>query len=149
MNIPQEINIDKDCFYIATKVYPNQVQFSRKNLVLYTYEKVLTKQRQKYPQNFFESAQGHYNACICLQYSLSKLTFRNVRELYSFFNDGKEIRSYLKKIHLYEYFTSMYEYPVDFLHDCLTDNDRSDLFYHTIRLNNELKFIHSVKEEKK
>ena len=141
LKVPQEINIEKDPFYIACKVYPEQVHFSKRSLVLYTYEKVLNRERLKYPRNFFESAQGHINACICLQYSLSKKTFRNVKELYEFFKEGKEIRKYLKDIHLYEYFSSAYEYPVDFLHDCLYEDDKSELFYHYIRLNDELKYL--------
>lgn len=140
LNIPQEINIEKDCFYLACKVYPEQIQFSKRNLVLYTYEKVLNKERAKFPRNFFEAKQGHINACICLQYSLSKKTFRNARELYEFFSDGKAIRKYLKEIHLYDYFIALYEFPVDFLHACLSDHDKSELFYHRIRLNDEIEY---------
>ena len=112
LEYPPEINIDQDLFSVAWMVYPEQIHISRHELVLNVYQKVLSDKLIKYPKKFFLEADGEVNACICLLYAINQ-----------------EITRFLRNVRLNAPCHSIFEYPIDFLHAALPDNQKNELCY--------------------
>lgn len=130
LECPPEINIEQDLFCVAWMVYPDKIHISRHALVINVYQKVLQDKMLKYPKKFFLESDGEVNACICLLYAINQqLPYKNVRELYSFFGNRKKALRFLRSVRLYVPCNSIYEYPIDFLHAALPDDQKEELIY--------------------
>lgn len=130
VNFPPELKKEKDTFYLAAKMYPKQVRYSHKYIVVYVYEDVLNKRRAKFPRNFFENYKGYENAIICLNHAISKIPVMTIRELYDYFRNKKKVLRFLKEMKLYDFYMEAgYDYPIDYLHDSLSAKDKDEFYY--------------------
>lgn len=130
LEYPPEINIDQDLFSVAWMVYPEQIHISRHELVLNVYQKVLSDKLIKYPKKFFLEADGEVNACICLLYAINQeMPSHNIEDLYAFFCNRPKVTRFLRNVRLNAPCHSIFEYPIDFLHAALPDNQKNELCY--------------------
>lgn len=127
---PGEIDPEKDIFYLAYKIYPEVLGYSKRDTVLNTYEKVMNGLRSKLPKNFFEGSEGELNATICMQHQLSKANFSDSEEMYKFFSDKKKGEAFLKKNKLDIFYKNVYGHPIDFLHESLPDEQKNEFYYY-------------------
>ena len=134
VNFPAELDPERDLFYLAQAVYPQQIRFSKQKTVLHIYQRVLQRLQPKYPKNFFTGPGGVTNACICLQYAINqKLSVHTVRDLYKKFSNATWAINFLRENRLYVPFYQNYEYPIDMLHEALAETDKDELSYHLYR----------------
>ena len=111
-------------------VYPEQIHISRHELVLNVYQKVLSDKLIKYPKKFFLEADGEVNACICLLYAINQeMPSHNIEDLYAFFCNRPKVTRFLRNVRLNAPCHSIFEYPIDFLHAALPDNQKNELCY--------------------
>ena len=135
IRFPPELTVERDLFYIAYLLYPKQVPFNEKELVLRTYKEVLSGKLYKFPKEYLSDSLGMMRACVCFQYMVSQyLSFRNIEEMYEHFSSSKGTKD-LKKYRLYAICTDMFEYPLDFLHEALPAHQKNEFLYHYYRFN--------------
>lgn len=130
LECPPEINTEQDLFCVAWMVYPEQIHISRHELVLNVYQKILSNKLIKYPKKFFLESDGEVNACICLLYAINQeISYHNIEELYAFFGNRKKVMRFLRSVRLYVPCNSIFEYPIDFLHAALPENQKNEFCY--------------------
>ena len=134
---PGEIDPQKDMFYLAYKIYPEKLKYSKRDTVTNTYEKVLQGLRKKLPKNFFEGADGEMNCIICMQHLISKNNFASLDDLYKFFANKEEAEKFIRDGKLDTYYKASYAYPIDFLQDVLPDEVKDELLYEYYKFNSE------------
>lgn len=135
IRFPAELDPNVDLFYIAHLLYPRTVQFNTKELILRTYKEVLSGKLYKFPKEYLSGNLGVTRACICFQYMVTQfLPFNNIEEMYKFFSTTNGIKA-LKKYRLYAICTDIFDYPIDFLHESLSDNQKDEFFYHYYKFN--------------
>ena len=135
IRFPAELNMEKDLFYIAHLLYPKQINFNGRELVLRTYKEVLDGILYKFPKEYLSGSMGVKRACICFQYMVSQfLPFNNVEEMYKFFSTTNGVKA-LKKYRLYAICTDIFDYPIDFLHESLSSSQKNEFFYHYYKFN--------------
>lgn len=129
IEFPPELDREKDMFYIAWILYPQTIHHTKRELVLQVYQQVLDGYLVKFPKNFFLTASGEINACICLQYAINQyLKITSIQELYEMFSDINKARDFLREVKLWVPCQDIYDHPIDMLHDCL-GTQRNDLYY--------------------
>lgn len=126
---PPELNAKEDLFYIAWLIYPETIHYGKKDLALRVYIKLLNKEIQKFPKEFFTGSEGITRTQICLRYMIEHyLHFTSVRELYEFFSTDECIKT-LRKYKLLTICRDLYDTPVEYLHSSLS-NDQKDIFWY-------------------
>ena len=144
LDYPNELDKTTDTFYLAKILYPKEIRYSHRDIVLRTYEAVLSKRRNKFPQDFFSDKNGTLNFSICLNYYLATryegmLRFVNIEEAYDYFANEKEANSLLTKAKLYNACYDLYESSLDMFHDILITEQKDDFLYMERKFNNEYK----------
>lgn len=135
IRFPAELDIEKDLFYIAHLLYPRRINFNSRELILRTYKEVLDGILYKFPKEYLSGSMGVTRACICFQYMVQQfLPFNNVEEMYKFFSTTNGVKA-LKKYRLYAICTDIFDYPIDFLHESLSQNQKNEFFYHYYKFN--------------
>ena len=130
IEFPAELDSKKDMFYIAHLLYPNKVKFDKKELILRTYKEVLSGKLYKFPKEYLSGSMGVIRACVCFQYMVNQfLPFNSIEEMYNFFSSTNGIKA-LKKYRLYAICTDIFDYPIDYLHEALSNNQKNEFFYH-------------------
>lgn len=130
---PDELNKQKDCFYVAHLLYPNEIPYSTRDSVIISYQKVLSQENGKFTKNFFSGSEGDLRACICLQYLLKEyLSFPSVEEIYYFFSTAKAL-STLKHYRLSVVCSEYYESPLEFVHSALPETQKNELYFQYYR----------------
>lgn len=130
IQFPAELNPDVDLFYIAHLLYPHIVKFDARELILRTYKEVLDGKLYKFPKEYLSGSMGVTRACVCFQYMVSQfLPFNNIEEMYKFFSTTNGVKA-LKKYRLYSICTDIFDYPIDFLHEALSNKQKNEFFYH-------------------
>lgn len=117
IQFPSEFDIEKDCYYIVARIYPDKFHIDKKEQTKIVYKRVLDGTASRYPKGFFEGRDGQMKALFCLKFALSEFkVFNNPEELFKFmYEHGEE---FLKKYKLWEAFIMNYgEHPVDYLYD--------------------------------
>ena len=135
IRFPAELDMERDLFYIAHLLYPKIVKFDNKELILRTYKEVLDGKLYKFPKEYLSGSMGATRACVCFQYMISEnLPFNNIQEMYRFFSTTNGVKA-LKKHRLYAICTDIFDYPIDFLHEALSDKQKNEFFYHYYKFN--------------
>lgn len=130
IEFPVEVDKEKDYYVLASMIYPYIIKIDTKELVLRTYKDVLNEKICKFPKEYLSGADGIIRAGICLQYMLNQyFSFKDTRELYSFFIDTKGIKA-LKEYRLNNISSEMFELPIDYLHESLPDFQKDEFWYH-------------------
>lgn len=125
---PPELNAKEDLFYIAWLIYPQTVHYGKKDLTLRVYRKLLDKEIQKFPKEFFTGSEGVTRTQICLRYMVEHyLQITSVKELYAFFATEECIKT-LRKYKLLTICRDLYDSPVEYLHSSIS-REQQDVFW--------------------
>lgn len=131
IEFPPELDPQKDLFYVAALLYPDEVSYKKKDYVLQVYEKVLNNELNKFPKSFFTNAEGIKNLQTCFRYYVQqKLYDKNIKELYLYFSDRVRAKKFLVSSNLSLHYGKHYDRVIDLFHDCLNEGERSELYYH-------------------
>lgn len=80
---PVEIQ-GEEALYILSKLYPNTVRLSPRQIVEIQYRHVLDDHRQ-FPRDYFVGTEGFYRYCVCFRYLFYNYKrFRNMEEMYQY-----------------------------------------------------------------
>ena len=134
IRFPDELDPKIDLIYIVSLLYPDRIIVNEKDRILNVYKKVLSGKMMRLPKSFTAEPSGLLNACICLQYVLEQnYIFNSVEELYALFitPDAPKI---LKQYRLNNVQKDLFPFPIDYLHECLPDEQKSELLYHKYSL---------------
>jgi hypothetical protein len=119
---PEELDENKDLFYIAFRLYPETRTANAADLVKKVYFEVAEGKRDKYPRLFFDSAGGWARAKICLLAMIGEyLPLSDIGELYAFFADGRKAAETLEKRKLMTPLRDMFDTPLEYLHESLPE----------------------------
>lgn len=146
---PPELNAKEDLFYIAWLIYPETIHYGKKDLALRVYKKLLDKEIQKFPKEFFTGSDGVTRTQICLRYMIEQyLHITSVKELYEFFSTDECIKT-LRKYKLLTICRDLYDTPVEYLHSSLS-KEQKDIFwyrYYDFRYRHRLLDEHQTEED--
>lgn len=143
LHFPPELDPATDLFYVACILYPDEIHYSKKDITLEVYEKVLNGELVKFPKGFFSEQDGIDNLKICFSYAVGQEYFMLTKEeLYERFRNKKGIDEFLSKWLLRNTVYKYFESALDLLHQTLPSEDQSDLFYQ------HGKFLLNVQETK-
>lgn len=124
IQFPPEFDSDKDYFFIVSKIYPNSIKVNIKERTLIMYQQLLSEELKKFPKRFLEGRDGEMRAAFCLKYAIQNYgTFESVKDLYRAFS-GPEGVEFLKKVKLYLPCTTLFDFPIDFLHASFPESER-------------------------
>ena len=134
IEFPPELDREKDLFYLAKILYPEEIKYTHKDIVLHTYSAVLNGSRSKFPADFFSDADGHLNFSICLNYYLSsgrdtQIIFMNMAEAYDFFANDDKVNPILMKAKLYTPCYNLYDNALEMFHDALSTSQKDEFLY--------------------
>ncbi len=130
ISFPPELNPKKDLFYIAWKLYPKQITYSTKQLILDVYKDVLSGKLKRFPKEFFTGAKGFLRASICLQYFIENFAPKeDVPHLYKYFA-GPKISNDLKQYKLNIVCKDNFDSPIEYLHFSLPKEQKDESLYH-------------------
>ncbi len=136
---PEELNKRKDCFYVAHLLYPEEIPYNVRNVVLNSYQKILSQENSRLSKNFFLGAEGELRACICLQYVLQEyLLFTSIEEVYYFFSTPKAMRV-LRQFRLSGICNDLFDSPLEFVHCALPTAQKNELYYQFYRFETALR----------
>jgi len=125
--------------YLASVVYPDKVKYTKKDIILSTYVKVLSGET-RFPKNFFTAYEHDVYFPICLFYAIDKnLRFKAIGDLYKFFSNKERGMKFLQKVKLYQPYRKVYhDSPLNILHfGGLEYSGQQSLFeYNNARFNN-------------
>lgn len=152
LNIPPEIDNRLLFEYLATVLYPDIYKYNEMDTVRSLYKRILSGDGPfkipKFPKDFFTGPRGEARLKTCFRYILmSAPAFDTIEEAYQVFGTAEGAK-YLRKYHLYSACESVYEYPLDLLHECLTPSQRNEFLYRKWRFKLE-KMLHIRMERKK
>lgn len=134
IDFPPELDKSRDIFYLAKLIYPKEIKYTHKDIVIHVYTEILKKNRTKFPAEFFSDRNGSANLSICLNYYLAthddlNLSFYDIDEAYEFFSDSKKVNPFLNRAKLYIPCNDMYDSPLDMFHDVLSSNIKNEYLY--------------------
>ena len=127
VRFPSELE-PTDLFYVVWKIYPQQTHYSKEDLILRVYKKMLADQIKKYPKEFFTATEGVDRAIICLRYLIENyIPLRNTLQLYALFSARGN--TLLKKYKLLVPCKDLFGTPLVYLHESLPKNQCNNTFY--------------------
>lgn len=131
MDIPREIELEEDDFYLASIIYPELYPYDHTTAILTEYKRKLKEDGEgKIKKGFFEDERGRYAAQICLNYAIQTfLPIVSSEKRYAYFADFTKANQFFKDHKLRNAFLNHYDLPLEYLHDSLPPRERSDLFY--------------------
>lgn len=137
---PSELDKNKDFFYIASYIYPKEVPYKKKNIVLDMYEQERYKERPKFNKDFFNLANGKENYDICLRYILAERFINSEKEeIYAYFANNKQGRQFLRENNLLKPLSQHYDCVLEAVHNALNEADKDETLYYYYYLMSELK----------
>ena len=119
IHFPEELDRNRDFFYIAHLLYPRAVPYDEKDLSLKVYKDILSGKLHKFPKKYLDGGGGRRRACYCMAHMVSScLSLPSTEALYRFFS-GPEGTEAIRKYKLKQASIDLFETPVDFLHASL------------------------------
>jgi hypothetical protein len=110
-------------------VYRNKYHVDIRTTTTKVYEDLRNGKISKFPKGFFlDGWQGKAKACVCLQYALSMHSFSSIEEIYRIFAD-KNIFRVLSKWRLDAVCKTLYQTPIEYLHNALPTKQRDEELY--------------------
>lgn len=130
IQFPPEMSVRDDIFIVKGKLYPKLVPLNQKEITLKVYKRVLEKDLYKFPKEYLSGDTiGRFRATVCFQYMLTQIPpFKDTAEMYKFFASSKGPKL-LKKFRLNVACVSMFDHPIDFLHESLPERERDEFWY--------------------
>ena len=139
---PPELNQKSDAFYLASILYPDEIHYSKTEMTLQVYEKVLNSSISRYPKRFFSGGDGSLNAAVCLQYYINQHLFLpSEKDVFKKFSNDKWANEFLKEAKLLSYCNDNFESPLDFLYDTYENIKYADLYYEKGRFERSLRKV--------
>jgi len=130
LNFPAELSPDRDVFWVAACVWPNQGMFSKKELAVLMYRNVLASSTGKFPKNYFMTSEHGLRAASCFNYALNiTLGYENSEDIYSFFADENRAGAWFKRYRLDAIKDGFYDTSLDAAHSLLPASLRDDNLY--------------------
>jgi hypothetical protein len=124
-----DLKEDADLYYLAAKIYPDEIHFSEKDMILRVYKEVSSGIRPRFPKKYLSGYEGYKRVELCFRYMVTqKCSFSSIEEAYDFFAT-REGSKMLSENHLKQVCSSMYDSPVELLHKALLKKDRDELLY--------------------
>lgn len=126
---PPELNSKEDLFYIAWLIYPKTIHYGAKELTLRVYQKLMDKEIQKFPKEFFTGRDGVTRSQICLRYVIEhQLNLSSIKALYEYFSTDACTKM-LRKNKLLVVSRDLYDSQVDYLHSSLAEEQRDEFWF--------------------
>ena len=140
---PPELDRKKDFYYYIIKAYPERFNvYDPTNNVIAVLENVISKKLARFPKNFFAGGNdGVKRAQLCLRYAIGNyMHYPNTEALYRDFGEknGKAGKQVLKECGLLSCCQTLYESPLDYLHDSLYPEERNHFLYKLYRFDAQL-----------
>ena len=130
---PPEDEVGVDVYPIVAKLYPGRFKENVRDSVMRVYDRVINDPSGKFPKEYFIGNAGRTRALLSLQYALNKMPpFKSAQNMYESFV-GPAGTALLKKMKLYTVCTRMFEFPIDYLHEALPKNLKSEFWYRFYR----------------
>lgn len=127
---PPEADKTRDYFVYAHKLYPDKIPMNLYTLTVLTYNKVHQKHLVKFPKGFFDDNLGRTRALLCMNYALSRDgNFSSKKELYKAFTETTGAQ-FIQRHRLDLARRLSWEYPIDYVHESLSQNDKDEMWYH-------------------
>lgn len=142
LDLPREIKQFSSAKYVIAMLYPKKFMtlFSTETLAIQVYRSSLEQRRGIFPKNYFLDENGRLKAQVCLRYMLNNYAVYNtIESIYAEFADTKKINKLLKNYGLDLPARTLYVNPLDYLHESLSSQQRSELFYNFYRFNDNLR----------
>lgn len=131
INTPPYIQLSNkhDIFYIAAKLYPDEIKFDEKKLVLRVYKKILSRDLKRFPKDYLSGYDGYVRSQLCFRYMVTQfMSFGSIDEIYEFFGTRK-CKKAMEKYHLMNVCQKLYTTPLDYMHESLSDRQKDELLY--------------------
>lgn len=136
---PPEVKRSTELYFVAWYIYPETVNVSKSELIIKVYMDVINGTISKFPKGYFDGNDGYLRARLLLLIMIREfLTFDSLESLYAFFageNGRKAIAQYKLTVPLRE----LYTHPLDYLHDALSEDQKSEELYTKYRHGNKKK----------
>lgn len=142
LDLPREIRQFSSAKYVVAMLYPKKFMtlFSKETLAIQVYRSSLEQRRGIFPKNYFLDENGRFKAQVCLRYMLNNYAvYSSIENIYKEFANTKKIQKLLKNYGLDLPARTLYDNPLDYLHDSLSSQQRSELFYHFYRFKDNLR----------
>lgn len=140
LHFPPELDREKDIFYLGHLLYPEEVRYSKSGRTVHIFEKVLSREKTKFPKGFFTGEEGRLNLIICMKYILNHyFNFRSQYDMYAYFADRKKASRFLRDFRLTVPCGEMFGDALSFLHESLPEEEKSELYYTYFLFSDELR----------
>lgn len=142
LDLPREIKQFSSAKYVIAMLYPKKFMalFSVETLAIQVYRSSLEQRRGIFPKNYFLDENGRLKAQVCLRYMLNNYAvYETIECIYREFANTKKIHKLLKSYGLDLPARTLYDNPLDYLHESLSSQQRSELFYNFYRFKNNIR----------
>lgn len=142
LDLPREIKQFSSAKYVIAMLYPRKFMalFSVETLAIQVYRSSLEQRRGIFPKNYFLDENGRLKAQVCLRYMLNNYAvYETIEDIYAEFADTENIQKLLKNYGLDLPSRTLYDNPLDYLHESLSNEQRSDIFYNYYRFKENIK----------
>lgn len=151
LDLPREIKQFSSAKYVIAMLYPRKFMalFSTETLAIQVYRSSLEQRRGIFPKNYFLDENGRLKAQVCLRYMLNNYAvYETIESIYAEFADTQKVHKLLKGYGLDLPARTLYDNPLDYIHDSLSSQQRSELFYHFYRFKDNLRQYAEIISEK-
>lgn len=130
LEIPTEIDLEQDSFYLAHILYPDLYPYDFTTAILTEYKRKTGDEEGNIKKGFFDDEKGRYAARICLRYAIEQdLPIITSEKIYEFFADETKANQFINDHRLRNGYLIHYESPLEYLHDALLPPMRCELYY--------------------
>lgn len=128
---PPELDRNRDFEYVAWYLYPETVNCTKKDLAIKVYHRLIKGEITRFPKGYFDGTiQSWFRARCAFQCMLIEYMppFPSLEALYAYFT-GSKGREAIRKYKLLVPLRELYDSPLDYLHDSLSSQQRSEELY--------------------
>lgn len=127
-SFPKGIEARSGTWYLAKACYPDQIKDCElEDIWKMQYMRVRNAKKGRYLTDFFTDADGRLKARICMQYELvNNVRFKDQEEMYDYFADTEKSMELIEAAKLKTPMNIHYENPLEYMHDSLAPDQRSE-----------------------
>lgn len=135
ISAPAGIDAEKDIAYYIHKAFPEQVPYRISDQVLKKYGRIMEAKEKGIPQRFgrgqFTGKRGALELATLLMVLISQnIEYKNIGDLYRRFSDTSAMNTVFKtQWRIYDAVKSLYQTPLDCLHESLPESQKDDFLY--------------------
>lgn len=153
-SFPKGIEERTGTWYLAKICYPDAIKDCEvEDIWKMQYMRVRNAKKGRYLTDFFTDAEGRLKARVCMQYELvNHVRFASQEEMYDFFADTEKSMELIKEAKLKTPMEIHYANPLEYMHDSLAPEDRSEfllMFKRFEQLDEEYKRMHAADKKRK